>query len=67
MVQLDRRRNCLFFVPAEVYPYLKLFPRYGVLKNSVVRMQRQAVKKIVYKCIINILARQPAVYREFVV
>ena len=30
MVPLDRRGNFLFFVPMEVYAYLKPFPRYSV-------------------------------------
>ena len=33
MVPLDRTRNFLFFVPAEVYAYLELFPRYGMSKK----------------------------------
>jgi len=33
MVPLDRTRNFLFFVQAEVYAYLELFPRYGMSKK----------------------------------
>jgi len=33
MVPFDRRHNFLFFVPTEVYAYLKPFRRYGVSKN----------------------------------
>ena len=56
MVPLDRRCNFLFFVPVEVYSYVRQFPRYGMSKKIQwleCIAWRLRGKNLVCKCIVN--------------